>query len=142
MGRPRKQRRRGHGSAWHWKQTDCWYYTLPGTKKRIPLFDENDDHIRGRNNQEAAEHALASVRASGELNRDQISDQEWIVARDCSEYLQYCQRSVAAGSMSSHLNGSTAFLNDLCGYCRALLVAELKKSRARYTLSFPICATS
>jgi hypothetical protein len=32
MGRPRKQRRQPHGSAWHWKQTDCWYYTLPGTK--------------------------------------------------------------------------------------------------------------
>jgi len=27
MGRKRKQRRQPHGSAWHWKQTDCWYYT-------------------------------------------------------------------------------------------------------------------
>ena len=30
-GRP-KTRRQSHGSAWHWKQTDSWYYTLPGTK--------------------------------------------------------------------------------------------------------------
>ncbi len=40
MGRKRKQRRQPHGSAWHWKQTDCWYYTRPGTKKRVPLFPD------------------------------------------------------------------------------------------------------
>lgn len=37
MGRTRKQRRRAHGSAWRWEQTDCWYYTLPGTKNRMAL---------------------------------------------------------------------------------------------------------
>lgn len=37
MGRKRKQRRQQHGSAWHWKQTDCWYYTMPGI-----LEDEED----------------------------------------------------------------------------------------------------
>ena len=47
MGR-RKIRRRQHGSAWHWKQTDCWYYTMPGTKARVPLFDEAGERIRGR----------------------------------------------------------------------------------------------
>ncbi len=25
MARTRKSRRQQHGSAWHWKQTDCWY---------------------------------------------------------------------------------------------------------------------
>ena len=45
MGRKQKQRRQQHGSAWHWKQTDCWYYTLPGTKKRTPLFDENGESL-------------------------------------------------------------------------------------------------
>ncbi len=129
MGRPRKQRRNPHGSAWHWKQTDCWYYTLPGTKKRMPLFTEDGDRIRGRDNQEAAEHAFAHVKVSGEINEGQASNQAWIVARVCSEYLQYCERSVAAGSMSkSHRNGSIAFLNDLCGYCGAMSVAELKRS--------------
>ena len=62
MGRPRKKRRNPQGSAWHWKQTDCWYYTLPGTKKRMPLFDEDGERIRGTDNQESAEHALASSR--------------------------------------------------------------------------------
>ncbi len=49
MGRKRT-RRQGHGLAWHWKQTDCWYYTLPGTKKRLPLFDEDGQRIRGKEN--------------------------------------------------------------------------------------------
>ena len=54
MARRRKQRRQQHGSAWHWKQTDCWYYTEPGTRKRVALFDEDgemlieatSDHVR------------------------------------------------------------------------------------------------
>jgi hypothetical protein len=59
MGRPRKQRRQPLGSAWYWRQTDCWYYTQPGTKKRMPLFDEQGQRIGGRQNKEAAEIALA-----------------------------------------------------------------------------------
>ena len=35
MGRKRKRRRQSHGSAWLGKQTDCWYYTMPGTRKRV-----------------------------------------------------------------------------------------------------------
>jgi hypothetical protein len=42
MARMRKERRQQRGSAWHWKQTDSWYDTPPGTKKRIPLFDEQE----------------------------------------------------------------------------------------------------
>lgn len=133
MGRSRKQRRNPHGSAWHWKQTDCWYYTLPGTKKRVPLFDEHGVRIRGRANQDAAEDALARVKLSGEQSGDQAaSAQDWIVARVCSEYLQYCERSVTAGSMSrSHRDQSISYLNDLCGYCGAMAVAELKKSHVQ-----------
>ena len=48
MGKRRKQRRQSHGSARHRKQTDCWYYTLPGTRKRVPLFDEDvEESARG-----------------------------------------------------------------------------------------------
>jgi len=64
MGRKRKQRRQPHGSAWHWKQTDCWYYTMPGTKKRVPLFHEDGQRIRGIENKEAAELALAREKLS------------------------------------------------------------------------------
>lgn len=130
MGRTRKQRRNPHGAAWHWKQTDCWYFTLPGTKKRVALFDENGGRIRGRDNQDAAEHALARAKLSGEMQGvAPVADQAWIVARVCSEYLQYCERSAAAGSMSrGHRDQSVSFLNDLCSYCGALPVAQLKKS--------------
>ena len=68
MGRSRKQRRQQHGSAWHWKQTDSWYYTAPGTKRRMPLFDENRERIRGKSNQEAAETALAKVKVANETD--------------------------------------------------------------------------
>ena len=51
----RGSRRRSHGSAWHWKQTDGWYYTLPGTKRRRPLVDENGKRVRGKENKQAAE---------------------------------------------------------------------------------------
>src|SRR4051812_6209939 len=82
MGRPRKQRRKTHGSAWHWKQTDCWYYTLPGTKKRMPLFAESGERIRGRNQQPIAEQALARLQLSGELNGPgPVAAGDWIVAR-------------------------------------------------------------
>lgn len=58
-----------------------------------------------------------------------VADEAWIVARVCSEYLQCCKRSAAAGSMSrGHRDRSVSFLNDLCSYCGALPVAELKKS--------------
>ena len=133
MGRTKKQRRNSHGSAWHWQQTDCWYYTLPGTKRRVSLFDEQGERIRGKQNRELAEHALARARLSGEMQGSAApADQDWIVARVCSEYLQYCERSVKAGSMSrGHRDTSVSFLNDFCGYCGALTVAELKKSHVQ-----------
>jgi len=129
MGRRKKQRRNAHGSAWHWKQTDCWYYTLPGTKKRMPLFDDDGERIRGGDQGPVAEQALARLQLSGELTgADRIGEQDWVVARVCSEYLQHCARSVASGAMSKgHHYQSVAYLNDLCGYCGALKVSELKK---------------
>jgi len=102
MGRNRKQRRQSHGSAWRWEQTDCWYYTLPGTKKRMALFDENGQRIRGRENQEAAELALARVTvADSSASADGPGSREpWVVARVCSEYIQYCERGVVNGTVS------------------------------------------
>jgi hypothetical protein len=102
MGRKRKPRRQAHGSTWHWKQTDCWYYTMPGTKQRMGLFDEQGQRIRGKENQDAAELALAREKLSwgGEANGSSSGGGEWIVARVCSEYLQYCERGLANDSIS------------------------------------------
>src|SRR4051812_17948822 len=129
---PRKKtRRQAHGSAWHWKQTDCWYYTPPGSKGRQPLFDEHGQRIRGLDNREAAQRALARLKLAGDDAPPPPPPEppsEWLVARVCSEYLQYCQRGVEHGRLS---RGHTAFaswvLNDLCKFCGALPVAQLQK---------------
>lgn len=134
MGRKAKQRRQSHGSAWHWKQTDCWYFTQPGTKKRVALFDERGERIRGKENKVAAEVALAREKLTW---TDEAGDQPgsrgpWLVARVCSEYLQYCERGMANGTISrSHRDNTTAWLNDLCSYCGALSVSELKKGHVQ-----------
>ena len=39
---------------------------MPGTKKRVPLFDEDGQRIRGKENKEAAELALAREKLSWE----------------------------------------------------------------------------
>jgi integrase len=132
-GRP-KTRRQSHGSAWHWRQTDCWYYTLPGSKKRVPLFDEDGARVRGRDNKEQARLALARVKLveQGELAPAATAGGEWLVARVCSEYLQYCERGVAGRSISAdHRAAARAHLNDLCKFCGALPVAQLKKTHIR-----------
>jgi integrase len=133
MARKRK-RRQSHGSAWHWNQTDCWYCTLPGTKKRVGLFDEKGQRIRGAENKEAAELALARLKLSGDgWPEGAVPDNgNRIVARVCSQYLQYCERGLANGSISKgHRDNAVAFLNDLCKYCGALPVAELKKAQVK-----------
>ena len=133
MARKAKKRRQSHGSAWHWKQTDCWYYTMPATRKRVALFDEQGQRIRGKENKETAEIALAREKLSWEGDAAGVSGGgEWIVARVCSEYLQYCERGVAKGSISQgHRDNSMAWLNDLCEYCGALPVAQLKKGHVQ-----------
>ncbi len=125
----RKKRRQSHGSAWHWKQTDCWYYTRPGTKKRVALFGDNGDRIRGKNKKREAEIALAKEKLTwSEESGIVINQGPWLVARVCSEYIQYCERSLAKNKMSKgHRDNSVTWLNDLCAYSGALPLSELKK---------------
>lgn len=132
MGRKAKVRRQSHGSAWHWKQTDCWYYTLPGTKRRVALFDEQGVRIRGRDQKFAAEEALAREKLAWAGEAGGRTDSEWIVARVCSEYLQYCERGVANDTISrGHRDNSSLWLNELCRHCGALPVAQLKKGHVQ-----------
>src|SRR5580693_6131647 len=134
-GRKKRTRRQSHGSAWHWKQTDAWYYTLPGAKKRIPLLDEDGRRIRGLENKKAAQLALARVKLAGDVQLPAESTQEqgeWLVARVCSEYLQYCERGFANGAISAgHRENSKWILNKLCSYCGALPVMQLKKGHIK-----------
>lgn len=127
--------RRPRGSAWHWKQTDRWYYSPPGTKKRIPLLDEDGKRIRGKDNRQAAELALARIKASGKWRptSEPTKEGQWIVARVCSEYIQHCEHRVAAGTMSDDYGHAVVrLLNEFSGYCGALRVAELTKGHVQY----------
>ncbi|HEY2786935.1 MAG TPA: hypothetical protein VGJ05_18380, partial [Fimbriiglobus sp.] len=133
-GRPAKERRQSHGSAWHWRQTDCWYYTRPGTKRRVPLYDEEGARVRGKDNKEAARLALARIKLTdaGERTPSPLASGEWVVAKVCSEYIQYCERGVSNGTISAdHRTSTVHFLNDLCRDCGALPVALLKKTHIR-----------
>jgi len=134
MGRKPKRRRQSHGSAWHWTQTDCWYYTLPGTRKRVALFDDQGERIRGKENREAAELALARERVAWneEDGGQGTAGEDWLVAKVCSDYVLYCERGVSNKSISKcHFDNTTAWLNDLCQYCGALPVAQLKKGNVQ-----------
>lgn len=128
--RRKKVRRQSHGAAWHWKQTDCWYYTLPGTRRRVPLFDEDGNRIRGSENKKTAQLAMARIKLGQGWTPEAPppAPDEWIVAKVCSEYIQYCQRGVAKGTVSTaHTTSVIRHLNDLCRYCGALPVSQLKK---------------
>lgn len=129
MARNRKKRRQQHGSAWHWRQTDCWYYTEPGTKKRVALFDENGERIRGKDNKEAAALALARIKLSDELSTPlpTSAEDKWTVAKVCDVYLADLHRT-ANPDWAKQVE---KWLNDLCGYCGALRVEEFKKKHLR-----------
>jgi len=62
MAKKSAARRQKRGSAWYWKQTDSWYVTSPGSKKRQPLLDGDGQRIRGEHNKQAAKLAVARLR--------------------------------------------------------------------------------
>ena len=135
--RKRGSRRQSHGVAWHWRQTDNWYYTLPGTKRRVPLLDENGKRIRGKENKQTAELALARIKLSGDWQPAPVAvdSGDWLVARVCSEFIQHCQRRVDAGALNPDYSADVGrYLNRFCKYCGALAVGELQKSHVRYWL--------
>ena len=134
MSTPQKAPRQRHGRAWHWKQTDCWYYTPPGTKRRVPLFDEDGKRVRGKENDKAADLALARMKAAGKWRppAEPAPANEWSVVKVCSEYIQYCDRGVENGTISQgHRENTVRYLNALCEYCGAMPVSQLKKGHVK-----------
>ncbi len=130
-----KRQRRQRGSAWHWRQTDCWYYTPPGTKRRVRLVDENGKPVRGKDNRQAAELALARVRVAGQWRptAEPAGESEWRVARVCSKYIEYCERRLAADTISvGYYEEITRRLNQLCEYCGSLPVSQLTKKHVEH----------
>ncbi|PHR95213.1 MAG: hypothetical protein COA78_30615 [Blastopirellula sp.] len=128
MARNRKQRRQQHGTAWHWKQTDCWYFTPPGTKKRIALFDEKGERVRGKENKEAAQLSLARIKVADEFHSPgPVSLDDWTVAKVCDLYLSDLHQSAT----SLWARQVERWLNNLCAYCGGLKVTEFKKKHLR-----------
>ena len=130
-----KRKRRSRGSAWYWKQTDCWYFTPPGTKRRVTLVDENGAKIRGQDNRQMAELAFARVKAAGQWRpaAEPSAEDQWLVAKVCSQFIAYCKRSHSAGSMSAdYRDGVIRYLNDLCEYCGTLPVSQLTKGHIEH----------
>ena len=88
------------------------------------------ERIRGKANKEAAELALAREKLTWEDGGGQGpgNDSPWLVVRVCSEYIQYCERGAANGTISeSHRYNTVQWLNDLCSFCGKRPVAKLKK---------------
>ncbi len=128
MARKRNERCQQHGSAWHWKQTDCWYFTPSGTKKRQAQFDEDGKRIRGKDNKKAAQLALARIKLSDELTPAHSTEsKDWTVAQVCEIYLSDLTNTASPVWVTSY----KSWLNDFCEYCRALTVHELKKKHLR-----------
>lgn len=124
------RRRRSRGNAWHWRQTDCWYYTPPSTKRRVRLTDEDGLPIRGREQRRLAELALARVKSSGNWRPtvEEKNETPWLVAAVCSRFIEHCGRRAEIGGVGPEYRDEVArYLNDFCGYCGALSVAELRK---------------
>ena len=88
------------------------------------MFDENGERIRGKENKEAAQLALARIKVVTELSTPAppVAD-EWTVARVCDVYLADLHQT-ANPEWATQVE---RWLNDLCSYCGALKVSEFKK---------------
>ncbi|MCH7727832.1 MAG: site-specific integrase [Planctomycetes bacterium] len=128
-------RRRSRGNAWHWRQTNSWYFTPPGTKRRVRLHDEDGHPIRGKGNRQVAELALARIKAAGNWRPEAQDNGEdsWLVAKICSLFVEHCEQRTASGTCSSEYRDEVVrYLNDFCSYCGALAVGELRKGHVQH----------
>ncbi len=133
------QRRRSHGSAWHWQQTDGWYYTPPGSKRRVALRDSAGKRIKGKPNKQAAELALARLKSQADWrpSPETPSDEKQIllVAGICSEYMQHCEARVRGKHVcAEHGDHVRRTLNDLARYCGGLGIDQLQKGHIEHWL--------
>lgn len=131
------RRRRSRGSAWHWRQTDGWYYTPPGTERRVRLLGEDGRPVRGKDNRQAAELALARIKAAGNWRptAEPAGRDPWLVAQVCSRFIEHCQQRAANGTISAEFRDEVSrYLNDLCRYCGTLPVGELRKGHVAHWL--------
>ena len=135
MGNRGIRRRRPRGSAWYWKQTDTWYYTPPGTKRRVPLVDGDGKRIRGPGSGQAAVLALARLKVADQWRpaADPAAEGEWLVAEICATYIEHCEARVVASSMGeAYRDEVVRRLNQFCEYCGSLPVSQVTKGHVQH----------
>lgn len=128
-------RRRTRGNAWYWRQTDSWYFTPPGTKRRVRLKDERGTPIRGELSKADADLALARVKADGKWRptAEQVKGDELVVAEICSEFIEDVRQRAARGDVvAGYRDEVVRYLNVFCEYCGALPVSQVKKNHVQH----------
>ncbi|REJ69559.1 MAG: hypothetical protein DWQ31_04165 [Planctomycetota bacterium] len=129
------RRRRTRGNAWYWRQTDSWYFTPPGTKRRVRLKDERGNPIRGEQNKHAADLALARVKADGNWRPsvEPTNEGEPLVADVCSEFIEEIRRRATRGDVvAGYRDEVVRYLNIFCEYCGALPVSQVKNNHVQH----------
>jgi len=126
------KRRRAAGSAWYWQQTGTWYFTPPGTKRRVALLDATGKRIKSASSKQAADLALARLKARNDWkpSAEVMADPKAValVAGVCSEYIQSCEARVRSGRVcDEHGQHVRRLLNDFAKYCGALPIDQLQK---------------
>lgn len=133
----KSRQRRSRGRPWHWRQTDSWYFTPPGTKKRVRLLDTSGRPIRGKENNQQAELALARVKVDGNWLPAPGQKERGVVhvAKVCSRFIEYCESRRKQGIISVDYSKEVVrYLNELCAYYGALPVDELQKGHLEHWL--------
>ncbi|HUT93413.1 MAG TPA: tyrosine-type recombinase/integrase [Thermoguttaceae bacterium] len=101
----------------------------------MPLLDEKGKRIRGKDSRQAAELSLARVKVAGQWRptAEPSTEGEWLVAKVCSEYIEYCRRGVARDTISEGYRDEVVrYLNKLVEYCGAMPISQLTKGHVQH----------
>jgi hypothetical protein len=91
------------------------------------LFDENGERIRGKEIKEAAQGDVARIKVAHELSTPVLTSNEWIAARVRDVY----RADVHTTANPEWASPVERWLNNFCGYRRALKVGESMKRHSR-----------
>lgn len=102
-----RRKRTANGTPWHRKFDDAWYVTLDG--KRHPLRDEHNKKVKGKDNRQAAELAVARLK----LDVQPVHQPDVATIADVGEaYLEKVQRE----DSPAHYRTANNLINDLVKY--------------------------
>ncbi len=101
----RNRKRKPNGSAWHRKLDDSWHATIKGRRTR--LRSESGQPIRGADNRQQAELAVARLK----LNNEPISRDDGLqVTQVVSVYVSHLEIDAS----QDYFENATRAMNDFC----------------------------